>query len=188
MKKVGYIPNLMRMNKVTIWLGVLIVAFVAGWLAYKTMPLRDRIPQSSTVSRVDTASWGGFHRVAEHLNLQDDQRVIFHERESTYRDSLYYYRQLLNDVDAQIIQALSATEPDLELLTRYAHESGRIQEGIKRLTIHHFLDLRELCTPEQQEKLTAMFSQMQQGYGHRQRGQGRGQGGQGMQHGRRNRF
>ncbi len=177
----------MRNNKAAIWLGVLVLAFVVGWLAYKTMPFRREMPETSTVSRVDTASWGGFHRVAEHLNLREDQRVLFRERERAYRDSLYSYRQLLNDLEAQIVKALSASDPDLEQLNRYAQHSGRLQESIKRLTIHHFLDLRELCTPEQQEKLTVMFSQMHQGYGQRQRGQGKGQGGQGMQYGRRNR-
>ncbi len=181
----------MSNKKVGIWVGVLVAAFVLGWLAYKTIPFKMNVPEArEEVFRVDTASWGGFRRMAEHLDLQGEQRVLFHERESAYRDSLYFYRQLLNDVDAQIIQALSDTEPDLELLIRYAQESGRLQEVIKRLTIHHFIDLRELCTPEQQEKLTAMFSQMHQGYGQRQRGQGMGPGkgqGKGMQHGRRNR-
>lgn len=174
----------MSNKKVVIWVGVLIAAFVAGWLSYKAIPFKMNVtePREEAFS-VDTASWGGFRRMAEHLDLQDDQRVQFHERESAYRDSLYFYRQRLNDVDAQIIQALSDPEPDKELLTRYAQESGGLQEGIKRLTIHHFLDLRELCTPEQQEKLTAMFSQMHQGYGQRQRGQGKGQG---MQHRRHN--
>lgn len=175
----------MRINRIAIWLGIVVVAFVVGWMAYKTLPLKMDVAESQEVtSKVDTASWGGFNRVADHLNLQDDQRILFHERERIYRDSLYHYRQLLNDLESRIVIALSASEPDLEELSGYARESGRLQENIKRLTIHHFLDLRELCTPEQQEKLTAMFSQMHQGYGQRQRGQGRGQG---MQHGRRNR-
>ncbi|GAO28299.1 periplasmic heavy metal sensor [Geofilum rubicundum] len=172
----------MNRNKVAIWLGVLVLAFVVGWLAYKTLPENKDVAAPSEVYGVDTASWRGFQRLAEHLDLQDDQRVLFHERERAYRDSLYYYRLLLSDLEAQIVQALSQTDPDIEQLSKYAHESGRLQERIKRLTIHHFLDLRELCTPEQQEKLTVMFSQMHQGFGQHQRGQGKGRG---MQHGRR---
>jgi Spy/CpxP family protein refolding chaperone len=172
------------MNKVAIWLGVLVISFVIGWLAYKTMPEKSQVSQTKEVYGTDTVSWGGFHRMAEYLNLQDEQRVEFHERERAYRDSIYYYRLLLNDLDARIVQALSASAPDIEQLNGYAYESGHLQERIKRLTIRHFLELQELCTPEQREKLNAMFSQMHQGYGQHKRGQGKGRG---MQHGRRNR-
>lgn len=175
----------MSNKKLGIWLGVLVAAFLIGWLTYKTIPFKTVEPGSSQESfRVDTASWVGFRRVADHLDLKDGQRALFHERERAYRDSLYYYRQRLSEVDAQIIQALSAAEPDRDLLKSYTRESGQLQEAIKRLTIDHFLGLRALCTPEQQEKLTGMFFQMHQGYGQRQRGQGKGHG---MQHGRRNR-
>ncbi|MCA1745704.1 MAG: hypothetical protein LC643_08400, partial [Bacteroidales bacterium] len=96
----------MRINRIAIWLGIVVVAFSVGWMAYKTLPLKMDVAESQEVtSRVDTASWGGFNRVADHLNLQGDQRVLFHERERIYRDSLYYYRQLLNDLESRIVRA-----------------------------------------------------------------------------------
>jgi Spy/CpxP family protein refolding chaperone len=174
----------MKINKGLIWIIVLVGAFVIGWLAYKAFPLQKNVSLTEEVTLVDTASWGGFHRVAEYLNLHEEQRVLFYDSERSYRDSLFYLRQQLVELDTKIMKALSASEPDKELLSQYAHESGSLQQSIKHLTVHHFLYLRELCTPEQQEKLTTMFSQMHQGYGQRQRGQGQGQG---MQRGRRNR-
>ena len=184
LKKVGYIQILMRINKVVVRVVVVVVAFVAGWLVYEAIPLNHDVPATQEVSRVDTVSWGSFHRLAEHLDLQEDQRVKFYASERAYRDSLFYFRRQLSDVEVLIVKELSASEPDMEQLSRLAHESGRLQESIKRLTINHFLVLRELCAPEQQKKLTDMFSQMHQGYHQRQKGQGRGQG---MQRRRRNR-
>ncbi len=174
----------MRINKVVIWAGIIGWAFLAGWLGYKALPFNNDEPVIQEQARADTASWGGFNRIAEHLNLMEEQRMRFHEREMTYRDSLFYYRQQLDVVEGLIVKELSVSEPDLDRLGGHAHEIGCLQESIKHLTIHHFLALREICTPEQQEKLMSMFSQMHQVYGQGQRGEFRGQG---MRRGRRNR-
>jgi len=171
----------MKSKKVIIWILVIGLCFAVGWFVSKVFPFKEVEHIEISESSADSVSWRGFMRISEQLDLEEGQKEIFFERERAYRDSLYYYRQQLDSLESYIIRELAAEDPDREQLNKLASEIGSSQERIKKITIAHFLVLRDLCNEQQQEKLSSMFYKMRQGYKY---GQGKGMG---MKRGRRNR-
>jgi Spy/CpxP family protein refolding chaperone len=159
---------------------LIIVAFITGWWVFNlVMPEKEQINQASLP--LEPLPGHGFNRTANFLNLDYEQRTVFQDLEQAYRSDIASLSTRMQTTESAIIRELSEKKPDTIILQKYAEETGTIQAEIKLLTIEHFLAVREICNPEQAEKLNILFSRMETGF----RG-GRGQGqGQGEERGRR---
>ncbi|MFQ5630719.1 MAG: periplasmic heavy metal sensor [bacterium] len=67
----------------------------------------------------------------------------------------------IRDLKFDIINELAATPPDTIHLNRLAAEIGDKQAKLEKETYFHFLELKALCSREQQEKLHDIFGKMQ---------------------------
>ncbi|RQH16940.1 hypothetical protein D5R40_33635 [Okeania hirsuta] len=56
-----------------------------------------------------------------------------------------------------MFDALLATSPDTVAALQLAAEYGDLMQNIDEMLIQHYLDIREICTPEQQEELRKVF-------------------------------
>ena len=73
---------------------------------------------------------------------------------------------------------LKKEPPSRDLLHDFAQAVGETHTAIKELTIDHFLAIKGICTPEQEEKISILFSRLEQRseMGKGRRGEGTGQG------------
>lgn len=156
-----------------------VLALVGGWLIYQALPTEEPVRPTQEVSTpvADSLAGTGFYRMVRLLELDSLQHAAFRRAEVNYRQELANLRTSLQEVDRAIIQELAQAVPDTLVLQGYAQASGRLQQTLKQRTIDHFLQLHELCSPQQQEQLAEIFSSFEQGPPGRGRGQGQGRHG-----------
>lgn len=116
----------------------------------------------------------------DQLNLDDNQTNSFREINRSFNRSARAIEENLAVLRKSMIDELGAQNPDTLKLKQIAAEIGNNHRELKEITSSFYLNMREICTPEQQIKLHSIFQSMlnkenqvnlpQPGY---QRGRGR---------------
>ncbi|SFE72111.1 hypothetical protein [Thermophagus xiamenensis] len=184
------------MNKKTIIVTILILlgAFLSGWFIYQCWK-PNNIPSgeaSGSISSLNEDTSGsnnisagtGYYRMINLLGFSKEQSVNFLQTEGQYRQKMTEYINRLDSIDLAIIREIQKEKPDKNQLDSLAYQSGKIQYALKKATYEHFIQIKNLCTPKQQERFMEVISEI----GQYRRGQGRGEGrGNGKGKGWRNR-
>lgn len=180
------------MSKKTIIVIILIVssAFFLGWFIYKCLNPNNLPGQEAsepvTLQKENTSiSVGpGYNRMVNILGLSNEQTSKFLQIEGQYRQTMARYINQLDSIDLAIIREIQKDIPDKIQLDSLAMQSGQIQYALKKATFQHFMQIKNICNPEQQKLFMKVIAEI----GQYRRGQGRGQGnGQGKGRGWRNR-
>jgi Spy/CpxP family protein refolding chaperone len=171
---------------------ILATAFVAGWAIYSWITTSDNqkapVSYTSTDKQADTATFNttngpGFRRMINILKLSSEQTRKFSEIEGQYRRQIANYTQQLDGIDLSILDELKSETPNENKLDSLAIEAGSIQYQLKTATSHHFLTIKNLCTPQQKERFNKVIADINKfrrgqgngpGQGYGRRGQGRG--------------
>jgi Spy/CpxP family protein refolding chaperone len=69
-------------------------------------------------------------------------------------------RKEINQLRRQIMDEVLANSPDKEKVERLAIALGEKQGSLEKLTFYHFLNLFNLCQPEQKEKFRSLMSEL----------------------------
>ncbi|MCF8303492.1 MAG: periplasmic heavy metal sensor [Bacteroidales bacterium] len=94
------------------------------------------------------------------LDLDKEQLQQFREHKKEFFDKV---NELRSDIYAQrqeMIRELSKDEPNKERLSELTEEIGRLHSQKKKITINHFMELKELVNPEQRRRLNRMIKEM----------------------------
>lgn len=108
-------------------------------------------------------------------------------QQNQFKDLEFAYRQKLNTLRSELIiaeqQLLDEMNNKQEMaeLRKHSSKIGVIHTKIKDATIDHFFAVKEICNPEQEEKLQRLFSNYERKE-FRNRGKGRGNEQRGRQH------
>jgi len=157
------------MNKKTTILSIVILigAFLAGWALYTYVPALTEQGKTSAeeTGQIQTNSSSGqinqgpgYRQMVSILEMSPDQASRFSEIESNYRQKVSELTQQLDSVDSAILSEVQKEDPDKEKLENLAARAGEIQSALKKATTSHFLQVKEICTPEQREKFNEVIS------------------------------
>ena len=98
--------------------------------------------------------------MSDKLKLDDEQnnkfsllRIEFHEKAEIVSKEIKEKRRLL-------YVELAKEETDLESLNKIADEIGLLHAELKKLSVNHYISMKEICSPKQQEELYKMFKAM----------------------------
>ncbi|MDI3520038.1 MAG: Heavy-metal resistance [Anaerophaga sp.] len=177
---------------------ILVTAFAAGWGIYKWVnPIsgQDVTISGQDVTYTDTSSANnitpgpGFRQMVNILDFSEEQARTFSRIEALYRQQMAEYTAQLDSIDLAILEEVKKEKPDREKLDSLAARAGEIQYALKKATGEHFLQVRDLCTPEQQKRFMQIISDLDRyrrgrGFGN---GPGQGRGKRGQRRGWRNR-
>lgn len=152
---------------------ILIAAFLGGWALYTYIPAFGNEEDLSTSSTTEVAEQiqtdssshqftpgAGYRQMVRILNMTPDQAAQFSEIESHYRQKVSGLTQQLDSIDTAILSEVQKENPDKEKLNHLATRAGKIQYALKKATTSHFLQVKELCTPEQREKFNEVISEI----------------------------
>jgi len=152
---------------------ILIAAFLGGRALYTYIPAfgnEEDLSTSSTTElpeqiQTDTSSnhftpGPGYRQMVRILEMTPDQADQFSEIESHYRQNVSGLSQQLDSIDTAILDEVQKENPDKEKLDHLATRAGKIQYALKKATTSHFLQVKELCTPEQREKFNEVISEI----------------------------
>ena len=129
--------------------------------------------------------------VWDKLNFTEKQRAQMSELRDDFLARSKAVMDSLDNKRYAIIMELSMEDPDLSKLDKLTEDIGSLHAQLKKESIRHLLQMKEICTPEQHQHLTRLFIErmhsedMGPGMGMRPR-QGKGQGNR-SRHGRMNR-
>jgi Spy/CpxP family protein refolding chaperone len=111
----------------------------------------------------------------QELNLNQKQIEDFGVWGRTYRDDTKEILIEMRKIRISLFNEMSSANPDTAKMFAMADEIGEMHAQIKRLTIDHFLVIKENSTPEQFEKFVKLFQRalMDDDFGRRSERQGR---------------
>nr|MDA3781092.1 hypothetical protein [Bacteroidales bacterium] len=89
-----------------------------------------------------------------------EQRVNFKEINAKNFSEIKVFVNKLNAKRKEMISELDNNEPDMKKLDAIASEIGDFHAKLKKVNIRHYLEIKDLCNPKQQEKLHMMYRHM----------------------------
>ncbi len=98
--------------------------------------------------------------ISEELNLSEEQFSQFQKVNQENMTKTHLIASKLNDKRREMINEIANKNPNLKNLDAIAKEIGELHYDLKRATIHHFLELKDICNEDQQENLNRLFFKM----------------------------
>ena len=103
----------------------------------------------------------GMHRfIRDELKLSDEQFIQFKEVTITNMRKSHEIALELNKKRLDMINEIAKENPNPNTLDKIARDVGSLHYELKKTTISHFLELKEICNDDQLETLQKIFMQM----------------------------
>ncbi len=106
---------------------------------------------------------GRFFR--EKLNFSPEQMEKFSAYNPAFRQGVQKINFELVKKRNQMLRELSLNEVDTLKLNQLSDSIGVMHASLKKMTYRYYLDLKEICEPEQEKKLERMFMELLSGDG-----------------------
>ena len=104
------------------------------------------------------------HRVERYLqkelNLTHEQKMQFKTLRDQHRSITKEYHEEKQKNKKQLFEELSKNPPDSILINDLIKKEGEVHTLLEKTLIQHFMDMKVICSEEQQEKLGQVFSKM----------------------------
>lgn len=100
--------------------------------------------------------------LGKQLGLNMDQMESFREIHREYNRSANQITRNLELLRLEMIRELGQQQPDIKKINQTNHEFGKLHEELKNQTATYYLELKKICTPEQQEQLQEIFETIAQ--------------------------
>lgn len=169
--------NLFNNNRIVFWILIFLVLInitaLATYFIYMRKPANEPVPGSGFKQGI---------ALRQELSLTPDQSIKVNEINAAYKASSQPIVAAIKEKKADLLEELSKENTDNNLLAKLADEVVTEQKQLQMANIKQFLDLKKVCTPEQTQRLSQIYSEL---YGCENKGMGRGQGkgqGKGMRH------
>lgn len=141
---------------------ILLASLAAGWLIY-WISSKQSVPTSSETNATMEVGYGkNYTQLSRYIGFNDKQQEIFQTMEKEYWQNVSSLRNEIFEVEAAIMAELNKQKPNNDLLKELSQKVGNKHTAIKELTIEHFLAIKNICTPEQEEKMSAIFTRLEQ--------------------------
>ncbi len=143
-----------KKHRIIIWLNVFLL--VINIPAFTTILFMNR----STVSEESNDKYKSDMFLKKELNLTEDQFIALSKLDGNVFRS---YQVLLDkqcEFNFDLLEELSAEDPSKEALDSIANRIGRYQTLLKKQTIKHFMNIRSICTEEQEKLLDDLLQDM----------------------------
>jgi len=147
-------------NRILIWIIVILVATnlsTIGSFYY------HRISEAKETKQEDQKAIPGEQRTRffrDQLNLNDEQLDQFRDINRTFNRTARGIEMNLAQLREDLIKELGTQNPDSTRLNQMAIEVGNNHRELKQVTTTLYLDMKKICTAEQQVKLHEIFQSM----------------------------
>jgi Spy/CpxP family protein refolding chaperone len=113
--------------------------------------------------------------IKEQLKLTDDQEADFEKLRENFRFEMQTLKKEMRRDSQLWREELSKENPNTDRLDSLALEMGVKDAKFRKLSYRHYMQMKEIIGPNQQEELKRMYRGMfREDRGMRHRGQGRG--------------
>jgi Spy/CpxP family protein refolding chaperone len=88
-----------------------------------------------------------------------------------YRNATRPFTDSIRNCRAQLLEELAGNKPDTTVVNRYVEEIYLLQKQMQKASVRQYMALKEICTPYQCERLSALYFEL---YGCQGQGKGKG--------------
>lgn len=112
------------------------------------------------------------------LNFNQQQIDTFKTMGRQFNQEIWVVMEEMNKIRLELINEMSAANPDTTKMFAMADEIGNKHAEIKRMTINHFIKLKRTYSPEQFDRFVKIFQRilMDDDYNNRGRSERQGRG------------
>lgn len=115
---------------------------------------------TSTEQKYEVPSEQRTRFLTEQLSLTGDQTEQFRNINRTFNRTANPITNQLDDLRIEMLEELSANESNKKKLDDIAQEIGNLHTSLKKATIDFYLQMKSICTEEQQTKMYQIFHSM----------------------------
>jgi Spy/CpxP family protein refolding chaperone len=169
--------NIFNNNRTVFWILIFLVLInitaLATYFIYMRKPASDPTPGSGFKQGI---------ALRQELSLTSEQSSKVNTINAAYKVSSEPIVAAIKEKKAVLLEELSKDNTDTTLVAILADEVVTEQKKLQMANIKQFLDLKRVCTPEQTQRLSQIYSEL---YGCENNGQGKGHGkgqGKGYRH------
>lgn len=98
--------------------------------------------------------------MSSELNLTREQRIFFRNASERFKKRSEQVLRVYHADKKQLMDELAKESPDTLLLNRLTISLGNKQTELERVMVGYFMELREVCTPEQRRKFKFIIDQV----------------------------
>ena len=139
--------RLKKMSRSSWWIGILLVLNIITitllWLGRPD----HMMPPPQNMGRF----------ITNELGLSEEQAVQFKELQDQHRQQNQVAQSMARELRRALFQELAKSSPDTTRIQDLQNQLARQQAARNETLAAHFLELKAICTPEQQEKLGTIF-------------------------------
>jgi Spy/CpxP family protein refolding chaperone len=152
--------NATNKYRILIWIIVILVATnlsTIGSFYY------HRISEAKETNQAGQNAIPGEQRTRffrDQLNLNNEQLDQFRDINRTFNRTARGIEMNLAQLREDLIKELGTQNPDSDRLNQMATEVGNNHRELKQVTTTFYLDMKKICTEEQQVKLHEIFQSM----------------------------
>ena len=96
----------------------------------------------------------------DNLNLSRDQMSSFIQFNPVFRQEMMKINIGLRRVRQKMLTEMSAKNSDINKLNMLSDSIGFLHSNLKKLACRYYIDIKNICNQQQQEKLKKMFGEM----------------------------
>jgi Spy/CpxP family protein refolding chaperone len=148
----------MTRNRLLIWAVLILlatnIAIVVSALSYSGRIKAEERTRSEEMADARVM----FFR--DHLQLTESQQRDFMIMNRSFTQNASRMTSRLDILRRSMVNELARPEPDMKKVEEITTEIGLLHRDLKQETAAYYLDLKKVCTPEQQERLKEMFMVM----------------------------
>ena len=154
--------NATNKYRILIWIIVILVATnlstIGSFYYHRITELKSAEVRQDEQTNIPGEQRTRFFR--DELNLDADQINQFREINRTFNRTARGIEMNLARLREDLITELGTQNPDSTRLNRMAIEVGNNHRELKQVTTTFYLDMKKICTAEQQVKLHKIFQSM----------------------------
>jgi len=146
-----------KTNRILSWLNLMLLLIIGSAIVtFILMGTRNPVEasESGVINSMDM--------LRTELNLSEEQyKKVLVENDHTLR-TYNIVLDMMCETNVAMIEELARPVSDRAVLDSLAKKIGVLNTSLRRHTSDYFMNLKSICTPDQQKKLTGIFKNMMQ--------------------------
>lgn len=142
-------------------LAVMNIATIITVLYNKNQAGKEKvvIENNQTESETTSISYSG-RWFRDQLNLNSEQMARFVEFNPDFRGTVRNINMHLNLLRQKMLSGMTAEKCDTIMLNILSDSIGILHSNLKKVTYKYYIDIKNICDKQQQEKLEQLFGGM----------------------------
>lgn len=148
-------------KKLLTWMVIILVIInisVIGWLVYNNYQMRNSFPNNTFRSQNNNNQGANFrqnpgHYLGQKFNFNTAQQETLQSLSSEHRLKIAPLRDSIQVCRRTMIEEITKDQPDEEFMNTCASKIGNYHKQMNKLTIEHFMEIKQLATPEQEQEI-----------------------------------